>query len=139
MIIYEGIYRWSGKKKDELQPVSWWPGSYYLKIIDISRSLPNVYIIKPIIIIATNTGEGISAINCIKNLAKNVCRDFKLDISKVLWVEYYPQRPSNMEVAMFKPLSRVGVDMIYSVKWRPITKNELELIKNHVSDINQEA
>ena len=134
MIIYDGKYSWSGKKKDGLRPISWWPGDYRLKIIDLSKDRSDVYIIKPVIIMVSDTGKGFSVKNHFQNLAKNICRDFNFDISRVLWIDYYTKPIPYMEVAMFKPLTKIGSEIIYSVKWRPIMLNELEVIKNFVSE-----
>jgi len=139
MIIYNGRYNWSGKKVNQLRPISWWPGSYNLKIIKIVKSRSNVYIIKPHVVIFSDTGEGFSARDHTQNLAKKVCRDFKLDINKVLWIEYYPKKPASMEVAMLKPATKIGSDTIYSVTWRPIRPNELELIMEYVPEAGQIA
>ena len=134
VIIYAGKYNWSGKKKGLEPPVSWWPGSYRLKIIDLTDERPDVLKIKPIIIVGSDTGEGFSAKNHSQNLAKSVCKDFNLDLKKVLWIEYYPKEPVYMEVAMFKQLTKIGMEIIYSVKWRPIMANELDAIKDFVPE-----
>ncbi len=137
MIIYVGKYNWSGKKKGLKLPVSWWPGSYHLKIIDLTDEQPDVLKIKPVIIVVSDTGKGFSAKNYSQNLAKSVCKDFNLDLKKVLWIEYYPKEPVYMEVAMFKQLTKIGKEIIYSVKWRPIMANELEEIKDFVPEARQ--
>ena len=129
MIIFDGKYNWSGKKKRDLRPVHWWPGSYRLTIVDLSKSIPGVKMIRPIVIIASDTGSGFSAKNYFENLAKNICRDFKIDMSKILWVEYHPLEPVEIEVAMFKNIAGIEPEIIYSVQWRPVMANELEVIK----------
>ncbi|MCD6273032.1 MAG: hypothetical protein J7K30_09340 [Deltaproteobacteria bacterium] len=139
MIIYNGKYNWSGKKTNNSKPITWWPGSYRLTIIDISKHRPGVYNLKPVIVLISNTGEGYSAINYFQNLAKSICRDFNLDISRTLWIEYLPKESAHMEVAVFKPITRIGSETIYSVKWRPIMPNEMELIKSYLSKIGYVA
>ena len=135
MIIYNGKYNWSGKKKSNFKPITWWPGSYWLTVIDISKNRPGVYILKPLIVLISDTGEGYSARNHFQNLAKSICRDFNLDISRTLWIEYLPKESVNMEVAVFKPLTRIGNETLYSVKWRPIMSNEIEVIKGYLCEI----
>ncbi|MBL0700649.1 MAG: hypothetical protein JJV92_07200 [Desulfosarcina sp.] len=139
MIIYNGKYNWSGKKRSNFKPITWWPGSYRLTIIDISKNRPGVYILKPVIALISDTGEGYSAINYFQNLAKSICRDFNLDISRTLWIEYLPKKSDHMKVAVFKPITRIGNETIYSVKWRPIMPNEMELIKSYLSKIGHVA
>lgn len=128
MIIYDGKYDWQGTRETSSRPISWWASSYMLKIIDISKNRPKVHILKPIIIIVSDTGKGASAANCSENLAKSVCKDFGIDFNKMLWIDYHPHKPAYMKVAMFKPLTTIGSDTLYSVTWRPIRPNELEMI-----------
>ncbi len=110
-----------------------------MTIIDTSKHQPGVYNLKPVIVLISDTGEGYSAINHFQNLAKSICRDFNLDISRTLWIEYLPQEPAHMEVAVFKPITKIGSETLYSVKWRPIMTNEMELIKSDLSKIGDVA
>ena len=139
MIIYNGRYNWSGTTKSSSRPITWWPGSYWLTIIDLSKKRAGVYLLKPVIVLISDTGEGYSARNHFQNLAKSLCRDFNLDIFRTLWVEYLPKGSPPLEVAAFKRLTKIGNDTIYSVKWRPIMPNEMELIKNNLSKIGDLA
>ncbi len=133
MIIFEGKYSWSGKKQSEQRPISWWAGAYRLKIIDLSRATPlskaGVLILKPVVVIVSDTGEGASATNCAPELVKSVCRDFNLDIKKILWIEYHPGPPPHMEAGKFKAVTRIHGDMLYEVAWRPVRNDELEMIR----------
>jgi hypothetical protein len=133
LIIFEGKYSWSGKKQSELRPVSWWAGAYWLKIIDLSRSgaasRAGVRILKPVVVIVSDTGEGASATNCAPELVKSVCRDFNLDIKKILWIECHPGPPLRMEAGKFKAVTRIHEDILYAVDWRPVRDDELEMIR----------
>jgi hypothetical protein len=133
MIIFEGKYSWSGKKQSASRPVSWWAGAYRLKIIDLSRGTrkltPHVLMLKPIVVIVSDTGEGASATNCAPELVKSVCRDFSLDIKKILWIEYHPGPPPYMEAAKFRAITSIHEDILYTVDWRPVRDDELEMIK----------
>lgn len=128
MIIYEGKYSWSGKKNSDIPPINWWAGAYRLKIIDLSKNNPDVVMLKPIAVIVSDTGEGSSATNYAPELVKNVCRDFHLEISKIIWIEYHPGPPPHMEVARFKTVTKISDETLYSASWRPIWKEELNLI-----------
>ena len=128
MIIYDGKYSWTGKKQTQVHPVSWWAGAYWLKIIDLSKEDNQVVVLKPIVVIVSDTGEGASATNCASELVKSVCRDFKLDIHKIIWVEYHPGPPPYMEVAKFKPVTTINHEVFYQTQWRAVTRNELEMI-----------
>ena len=129
MIVYDGKYSWSGKKQTKIHPISWWAGAYNLKIIDLKKNRDHVLMLKPTVVIVSDTGEGASATNCAPELVKSVCRDFKLNIHKIIWVEYYPGPPPYMEVAKFTPVTTIQDEVFYQTEWRPIRPNELEMIK----------
>ena len=134
MIIYDSKYRWSGKKEDQKTPVSWWPGACWLKIVDRSRMMEkwNVVFAKPVLVITSETGEGYSVKSHYQDLAKAVCRDFFLDIKRVMWVEYYPDRPDQIDMVLFDPITRIGNEVQYSVRFRPVTEKEFEEIKIYI-------
>ena len=84
--------------------------------------------LRPIVIIVSDTGEGASATSCAPELVKNVCRDFNLDMLKVLWVEYHQDNELYMEVAKFTAVTTIQGEILYSASWRPIRLKELEMI-----------
>ena len=129
MILFDGKYGWSGKKLSKRNPISWWAGAYWLKIIDLSKSKPGVVVLKPIVVIVSDTGEGASATNCAPDLVKSVCHDFNLEIKKVLWIEYHSETPPYLDVAKFMPMAEIHEETLYTVSWRSIRPNELEMIK----------
>lgn len=129
MVIFDGEYKWEGKKIQQKRPISWWSSSYWLKIIDVSDRSPDVFFIKPYICILSNRGKEASVKNCIQNLAKSVCLDFNLSINKVTWIEYFSGYPESMDVAMFKSITTIASETLYSVTWRSIMPNELEFIR----------
>jgi hypothetical protein len=129
MIIFDDRYEWSGKKTGTRHPVNWWGGSCRLKIIDLGKSKPGIPMIKPMVIIVQDTGEGSSSKICAPELVKYVCRDFHLDIQKIFWIEYNPIPESGFEVARFQPMAEISEETLFAVNWRPIRPNELEMIK----------
>jgi hypothetical protein len=133
MIIFDGKYSWSGKKNSEFHPISWWAGAYWLKIIDLSKNGDSVLMLKPIIVIVADTGEGASATNCASELVKSICRDFDLDIRKVLWVEYHPGPPDHMKIGKFTSMATLHEETLYTTAWRPIRRDELEMISPYSS------
>ncbi len=132
MIIFDGEYEWDGNKKDDFRPVSWWPGACRLTIIDISDVNPDIHILRPVIILASELQEGFSVKNRYQDLARRVCRDFKLDMKKVLWIEYNPDSPDEMEAAVFEHVTSIGSEELYSIRWRPARVNELEAVKPYL-------
>ena len=132
MILFDGTYNWSGKRETGGRPVSWWPSSYRLKIIDTSRRQANVIAMRPILILITDTGKGGSAVNYAQELAKTVCRDFDLDIDKVRLIEYADQDPELSRVATLTLVTALGRENLYTVEWRDIRPNELELLGHYL-------
>ena len=129
MILFDGKYGWSGKKLSKRNPISWWAGAYWLKIIDLGSANPDVVMLKPIVVIVSDTGEGASATNCAPDLVKSVCQDFNLDIKKVLWMEYHSETTPYLNVAKFIPMAEIREETLYTVAWRSIRPNELDMIK----------
>lgn len=131
MIIYEGTYQWEGKKRTSSTPVSWWPGSYNIKIIDLNELQPGVHHIKPYVCIFSDTGNGFSVRNTFQHLAVAIGEKFGLDPSKVLWIEHFPGRDSNrMDAATIEPVTVIGTQTIYKASWRPIMANEITLVRS---------
>ncbi|MBW1763791.1 MAG: hypothetical protein JRJ23_03475 [Deltaproteobacteria bacterium] len=136
MIIYDGKYSWNGKKEDEHTPISWWPGSCMLKIIDRSNvaSQKNVVLAKPVLVLTAETGEGYSVKSHYQDFAKAVCRDFHLEMKRILWVEYYPGKPGQIDIVLFDPITRIGSEVQFSVHFRPITEREFEEINMYLPE-----
>jgi len=131
MILYDGIYSWSGKTSSGKRPVSWWPGSYRVKIVDLSDTTPDgVFHIKPVICLFADTGKGFNVRNHFQYFAQSICQEFGLRLNKVLWVEYYPEGPT-MDVATLNEGAMVGKERLYTVHWRPIHEDEAQLIGPH--------
>ena len=63
-----------------------------------------------------------------QDLIVGVCREFNLDIEKVLWVRYSRDRENEMKIAVLSLLSKIGPHTLYDVKWRPVMANEKKLI-----------
>ena len=133
MILFDGIYSWSGKTGTGKRPVSWWPGSYKVKIIDLSDTTPNgVFHMRPWICLFTDTGKGFNVRNHFQYFAQSICQEFGLVLQKVLWVEYFPHgRP--MDVAVIKEGALIGRERLYTVQWRTVRDDEVSLIQSHPS------
>lgn len=136
-IIFDDRYEWSGKKTGRRNPVNWWGGACHLKILDLAAGKSGVPMIKPIVIIIKDTSEGSSSKICAPELVKYVCRDFQLDIHKLLWIEYNPVPEPGFEVARFQPVAEISDETLYTVNWRPIRPNELEMIKPFCQEASQ--
>ena len=134
MIIFDGNYTWSGRKNDADKPVSWWPGSYRLTIIDRSGETPGIRMLKPVIVLAAETKKGFVVRNRYQDLVKKVCKDFNLQMDKVLWISYNPNFISEMETAVFTPVTRLGSEVMYSVQWRSVMPNEVDEVRQYIPE-----
>jgi hypothetical protein len=128
MIIFNGKYTWDGKTDDGHKPVSWWPGSQHLTIVDLSDEKTDVLMLKPFLVLAADTKELYSIQKRYQDLIIGVCREFNLELQKVLWVRYNRDGENEMEVAVLKLLTGKGPYRVFDLKWRPVMDNEKNLI-----------
>jgi len=128
MIIFNGKYTWDGKTDDGHKPVSWWPGSQHLTIVDLSDEKTDVVMLKPFLVLAADTKELYSIQKRYQDLIIGVCREFNLELQKVLWVRYNRDGENEMEVAVLKLLTGKGPYRVFDLKWRPVMDNEKNLI-----------
>jgi len=134
LILFDGTYRLQRREDKSSMSIRNWACSWRLRLFDFSISHPDVKHLRPYAILATQTGEGIFKTTCAESLGKWICRDFKLKIDEVLWIEHYPDEPA-LYVAMFKPKSYFGNEIFYAIDWRPIRPNELQMIQPFIPEI----
>ena len=128
MIIFNGKYTWDGKSDSGHKPVSWWPGSQYLTIVDISTEKTDVVMLKPFIVLSSDTKEAYSIHKRYQDLIIGVCREFDLEVQKVLWVRYNRDAENEMKVAVLKLLTGRGPYKVFDLKWRAVMDNERKLV-----------
>jgi hypothetical protein len=133
LILFDGIYRLQRQEDASQETVDKCACSWWLRIIDFSIDRPEVQYLRPYVIIATYTGEGIFRTTCAESLGKRIYRDFSLKIDETLWIEHYPDEPA-LYVAVFRPMSYFGTEIFYSVDWRTIRPNELEAIRPFIPE-----
>ena len=133
MILFDGTYRLQRQEDAPPKPIGKWACSWRLRIIDFSMNQPGVQHLRPYVVVATKTGEGIFKTTCAESLGKRICRDFDLKIEEILWIEHFPDEPA-LYVAIFKPKSYFGTEIFYNIDWRPIRSNELEAIKPFIPE-----
>lgn len=136
MAIFNGRYSWDGKKTDNKDPISWFPGAYDLKIINLEESLKSVSFMRPYLCVFTNTGSGYSVSANPEKFAKRICEDFSLEIEKVLWVEQQEQNSEYFEIILFQKKGQVGSHVFYSIERRKPMDNELNLIRKELFQNN---
>lgn len=134
MIFYDGIYRLKRRKDHQSKDTGRLANAWRLRIINLSINRPEVKHLRPIIIIATLSEEGIFHTTCAESLGKKICRDFNLNVGDILWIEHFPKKPVKMYVAVFRPTAYSGHDVYYTIDWRPIRPNEVEAIRPFVPE-----
>lgn len=139
MSIFNGRYRWDGIKKDTLEPIAWYPGSYEVKILDLSPKLKKVQFFKPYICLYARTGEGQSISVNPEKFAKQICHDFSLDIDRVLWVEDLLTEKDRYEIVVFTRTGKMGKDYFYRIEKRKALKAEMEMIQRGLADLAEES
>ncbi|MBF0226934.1 MAG: hypothetical protein HQK76_15925 [Desulfobacterales bacterium] len=134
MLIYNDIYSWKG-----------WggilrlgSGKCRLKIHDIKKDgRKGVLPIKPIIIIVTDAPNGkMSVRGCASHIASCLVNDFKLNPSRILYVEYYPKQTyginNQSEISEKYEIVEFTWHGSKAIKpvWREVNPNLLELLKD---------
>lgn len=134
LIFFDGTYRLQRQGDAPPDTEEKWACSWRLRILDLSMHQPEIKHLKPYVVVATQTGEGIFKTTCAESLGNRVCRDFKLDINQTLWIEHFPGDPDRMYVAVFSPRSYFGTQIFYDIAWRPIRPNEIKTIKPFIPE-----
>lgn len=135
MKIFTGRYHWDGKKHAlDIEPIAWFPGSYNLKIFNISDRNRAVKHLKPFLCIYSKTGEGISISANPEKFAKHICHDFNLELEKVLWAEEREDNSGEFEVVVFREQRRVGDASFYSIEKRPPLAGERRIIERELTE-----
>jgi hypothetical protein len=135
MVIHDFIYEWDGKSVDGEKPVSWWPGAYHVKIVDLSLKSNDIsYLIPTAVILKnarTNQEMNTSLKNYIHNFAQKISRDYDLDMEKTIWIEL----TDTIRVTRLNPDPKVVAATMYDIRWRSIRPNELEMIQPYIADM----
>jgi hypothetical protein len=136
MQIYNGIYSWDGKRHGNREPIAWFPGSYNLQIFDIGKDSTVVTSLKQFLCLYAETGSGHSISAHPEKFAKQVCRDFSLDLERVLWVEKLPGGGERYEVVVYSRSSKMGETRFYRVLKRPPTDIERQIIETELKKLD---
>jgi hypothetical protein len=135
MVLHDFIYEWDGKTTDGEKPISWWPGSYHVKIINLATDTDNISYMFPITVLLKNARTqktmNTSLKNYIHNFAQKISGLYHLDIKKTLWVEL----DDKIRVAILDADQKVVPQILYAISWRDIRPNELKMIEPYLSDM----
>ncbi|MCP3942442.1 MAG: hypothetical protein GY710_13270 [Desulfobacteraceae bacterium] len=135
MILHDIIYEWDGKSKAGEKPVSWWPGSYRVRIVKLGDDTKAIRYLFPIAVILKSQKDTkplhTSLKNYIDNFAKKLSITYGLDIEKTLWVEL----DKEIRVAQLNPDQKLSNETLYTISWRPARPNELAMIDPYIKDM----
>lgn len=125
MAIYDGTYRWDGTKKNGQDPIAWSPGAYNLKIYKRDVSGEKVKLLKPYVCVYSRTGVGHSISANPEKFVKQLCKEFSLDIDRVLWIEDHLLDENRYEVIMFTKSAQLGPSVFYKIVKRNASQHEV--------------
>lgn len=136
MLLHDFIYEWDGKTRDGKSPISWWPGSYHVKIIKLSTDDEKVsFLVSHAVLLKNariNPTMNTSLRSYIHTFAKKISSKYNLDIKKTLWVEMDGE---TFRAARINPDPRAVSPRMFDVAWREVRPNEMELIEPYLSDM----
>ncbi len=135
MIMDDFIYEWDGKSHGNEKPVSWWPGSYHVKIIKFESDDENIsFLVQYAVILKNakiNPAMNTSLRNYIHNFAQKISEKYNLDMDKTLWIEI----EDTIKVVRIHPDPKVVSATMFDLSWRPIIPNELTMIEPYIDDM----
>ncbi len=135
MEIFNGTYSWDGKKHDGRDPIAWFPGSYNLRIFNLTITSGAVTHLKPYLCLFSETGLGHSISANPGKFAKHVSEDFSLDMERVLWVEEIHGKEDPFEIIVFSRNGKLGDEPLYHADRRPPTDGERILIERELAGL----
>jgi hypothetical protein len=135
MILHDITYEWDGKSHEGEKPISWWPGSYRVRIVKLGDDTKEIRYLFPIAVIFKSKkiteSMNTSLKNYIDNFAKKISKTYDLDIDKTLWVEI----GDKIQVAQLHPDRKLSDETLYTISWRDARPNELAMINPYIKDL----
>ncbi|MBU0971764.1 MAG: hypothetical protein KKC20_14005 [Proteobacteria bacterium] len=135
MILHDISYEWDGKSKAGEKPISWWPGSYRVRIVKLGDNTKAISYLFPIAVLfksqKTTEPMNTSLKNYIDNFATKISAAYGLDIEKTLWIELGDQ----IQVAQLHPDRKLSDKTLYTISWRQARPNELSMIGPYIKDL----
>ncbi len=135
MILHDFTYEWDGKSKAGKTPISWWPGAYRVRIIQLGNEDDGVQYLFPIAVllksVKTDAAMNTSLKNYIHNFAEKISEAYDLHIEKTLWVELRDK----VRIAHLNPDRKLTQRTLFSFSWRDARPNELDMIAPYIQDL----
>jgi hypothetical protein len=135
MILHDITYEWDGKSYGGEKPISWWPGSYRVRIVKLGDDTKEVRYLFPVAVIfkAQKITQSLntSLKNYIDNFAKKISETYGIEIDKTLWVAL----DDKIRVAQLHPDRKLSNEILYTISWRDARPNELAMIDPYIRDL----
>lgn len=131
MILHDFVYSWDGKTHSDEKPITWWPGSYRVRIVKLDSGSGQVTFIRPLAVIVKNQGTGTSLKNYIQNFAQKISAEYGFDLEKALWIEM----DDKIRVAQIGEKRHLQTGPLYLATWREIRPNEREMLMPYFFDV----
>lgn len=132
MITHDFIYEWDGKSKNGEKPVSWWPGAYHVRIVQLAKAETGIRFLVPTAVLLknarTNPEMNTSLKNYIHTFAEKISKQYELEMEKTLWIEI----DDTIRVTRLQPNPKVVSAIMFDVTWRDIRPNELEMVEPYL-------
>ncbi|MFO7749159.1 MAG: hypothetical protein R6V54_03610 [Desulfobacteraceae bacterium] len=137
-ILHDGLYEWDGTARPGKKPICWWPGSYRIRIVNLALHGSGIRYLRPVAVICQNNGSGTSVHSCIQNFAKEISKEYNLEMEKTLWVEISHTPPFEIQAATFTLVSDLAGNKLFSTKWRDLRPNEVQTLEPYLADFRDE-
>ncbi len=148
MLIYDDLYKWDG-----------WGGMFKLgsgrcrlRIFDLKKKGGKSPVpLKPFIIIVTDIPFAKRAPNqmtiksCASHIATKVVREFKINPTRMVWIEYYPEDPDNYKLKyknreFFEEVEFTWHgDYALQPGWKPLNPAMEKLVKSLLEENNKKS
>jgi len=142
LVIYDDIYKWKGPKggcsgcsgyESECNPFLI---TCRLRIVDLALVAPDVMHMKRHVVMAEDISDGPRRRICAESLGRHIFEEFGLGIKRTLWIECDPFLKETFHVAQFTPSYHDGLEMIYTIDWRPLLTAEKTLLEDHLLEFS---
>ena len=133
MILFDGTYSFQGSEFSTTDPPKEWSHYWRVRIIDFSKSLPDVKHLIPFGVVGIPGGTSLIKTSCAESIGRKISEDFELEVKKVLWIEYFPDEPKGLYVAALNE-KYIENDVYFQIGWRPIRPNELSAIIPYIHE-----
>jgi hypothetical protein len=135
MILHDFTYEWDGKSKSGKTPISWWPGAYRVRIVQLGDDKNGVQYLFPVAVllksVKTDAAMNTSLKNYIHNFAERLSEEYGLDIDKTMWVELR----NKVRIAHLNQDRKLTQRTLFSFSWREARPNELDMIAPYIQDL----